>query len=382
MKEYYTKGEILFFVAYIMYFAFSAFAVTKVITLTPISGILKYLQILAAVIAFFKIISEEQHDRKSMVIYLIVFVILLCSGINSGDIDMLISICFMIAMKDISYKNILKISTMIQVSIMIITALAIWNGAIENETLGNFVWQETVVGDSEGVRFNLGYVHPNTISSIVLFTTLMYMCIRKKCSVIEFVLCFLINYIVYQNTGSRTNLIMLVIFIPLMFWFLNKKRIQQYWKVLLVISPTVIAAIAMFMQIFYDETNEVFLELNEVLSSRLSLGHQAFLDYGITPFGQKITWVGEYIPELQYNYVDCSYMRFCLDSGIIFLILVLLASVLTMYRLIKSNERGLCIAFLAVLVHGMIEPTMFSIAIQPFYLLLGQRGKLDVNNAG
>lgn len=377
MKERYTKGEILYFSAYIVYFTVSVLGIANVIHLFPFSGVLGIMKICSALIVLLKIVWKEDVKRDNFLIFLFLISVVLIVCVNTGNFDLFCCLCFGYGMKDISYRTVLKISIIIQICVMFLTAVAIYGGLIQNEMVGTMVWTNTVIDEEAAGRYNLGYSHPNAISAIVLFTTLMYMCVRKKCTFFEGLLGLIINYLIYQKTGSRTCFLITIMFIPLMFYFLQKRKLQEYWKWLLRISPIFITLTAVFSQLFYDETNNIFLKINSILSGRLSLGHHGLMDYGITLFGQKIAWVGSNIPGVPYNFVDCSYVRILLDYGIIIFVVVFVLNIITMFKLVKLEEKGLCIAFLAFLVHNMIEPTIFTISIQPFFLLMGQTGFLD-----
>ena len=374
MREQYTRGEVLFLAAYVVYVSASVLSFSKISRVIMFSGILEYLQYFAAIIALLKIFTEKIYNARNILIFIIIFFIGIYSSIESQDYSLICSIIFIFGLKDISFRDILKITFAVQIGVMGLTALCVWNGLIVNEKVGTIVWTETIVEDNDLLRYDLGYGHPNQISAIVFFTTMVYICLREKCHLVETVVCLIINYAVYQKTGSRTSFLIMIVFIPMMFWFSNKKRIQGGWKILLTISPIVIIAVAMAAQIFYDPDNELLSEVNTILSTRLSLGNDGFEKYGVTLFGQKIIYNSDYL-QGPYNYIDCFYMRLLLDYGLVVFFLLLIACVITMYCLANCNQRVLCIAFLSVLVHGMIEASVLKIALQPFFLLMGCQGR-------
>jgi len=373
MREHYDKGEILYLGAYIIYLTASIMSVAKIIHLFPFAGLLAYLKLFAAGVVFLKILLSENYNRNDMILFLILTALAIYSGIQAGTLTLFCAVCFIFGVRDISFSVILKISIIIQTIIMMITALAIQGGMIENEAHGSFVWQETAMDLSDLMRYDLGYYHPNTVSGIVLFFSFMLICYWKRCSLFTFCLCMIANYWVYQYTGSRTSFLVFVICLPIMFWFTHKRRIQKIWKVLLIVSPLILSMLAVLISIFYDPTVEWMYELDTLLSSRLRLGQTAFEEYGFLAFGQKIDWVNTSWEN--YNYVDSSYMRLLLDNGYLVFIVVIIVCIFTMYTLLKQEKREYAIAFLAVMVYAMIEPTIFSIENQPFYLLMGYIGK-------
>jgi len=369
MGEHYSKEEILYLGAYIIYLTASILSIAKIITLFPFAGLLAYLKLMAAGIVFLKVIMDEYYKRNQILLFLFLTILAIYSGIQAGTFTLFCALCFIFGARDIPFQIILKISMVLQLMIMAVTAVAIAGGLIQNEPVGEFVWQETVVESGNKLRYNLGYFHPNTIAGIVLFFTFMFICYRKKCTFITFVICMAINYCIYQWTGSRTSFLMSLICLPLMLWFTHKKRIQIIWKILLILAPLILSMMAVILSISYDPEVQWMAHINTMLSGRLGLGQAAFETYGFLPFGQKIVWITNF--KDAYNYVDSSYMRLLLDFGYIVFIVVIIACMCTMYFLLKQDNREYSIAFLALLVYAMIEPTIFSIENQPFYLLIG-----------
>lgn len=381
MEEKMTRDDMLFFGAYILYLIVATIKNTQLWSIIPMASAFELLRIGSVVMVCFKIVLDKEYTRRQVTAICCIIAIIFLSCIYSRDFDLLYFICFAFGIKGIAYFKVLRVTFSIHIIVICIIIISVSTGIISNEMMGSIVWSETMISDEFTQRYTLGFGHPNTASSIVLFVTMIYMCMRNKCSFLEFVIGFGINFMVYQKTGSRTCFIIAIIFLPLMYWFANKKKFQGYWQVLLTIAPIIIILTATLMQVFYNPNNELFVEIDTLLSSRLRLGHQGFLDYGITLFGQNIFWVGMYNIDneygFSYNYVDSAYMRILLDHGIIVYIFFCIAAMITMYYLVKIKNGKLCIAFLALLVHSIVEISIYNISVSPFCLLMGQMAVLD-----
>lgn len=381
MEEKMTRDDMLFFGAYILYIMVAVIKPTQLFGAFPFPGALELLRVCAVVIVCFKIISNQEYISRETLVFYLAVIITFISCMHSKNFDLFYFVCFSFGIKDISYSKVLRVTLFVHIIVIIMVVIGVSTGIISNEIKGDIVWSETMI-DSEFVERNtLGFGHPNTASAVVFFTTIIYMCVKNGCSFLEFIISFGINFMVYQKTGSRTCFIITIIFLPLMYWFANKKTFHKYWQVLLTVAPVIIILVAILMQIYYDPNNEFFVEINSLLSSRLQLGHQGFLDYGITLFGQSILWISDWNNEygLPYNYVDSAYMRILLENGIIVYIFLCIFIVITMYYLAKKKERMLCIAFLALLVHSMVEMSLYDLSWSPFCLLIGQMAILDSN---
>lgn len=379
MKEKMIRDDMMFFTAYILYLVVGVIRHTQLLNVMPMTGILELVRIGAVSVVCIKIILSKEYTSRQVTIFCFAVFIVFVSCMYSKNFELFYFVCFIFGIKDVSYSKVLKVTFIIQMIGIGIVIVSVWTGIISNETMGAVVWSETMVSDEFIERNTLGFLHPNTASAVVFFTTIIYMCMRNTCSFLEFIISFGINFMVYQKTGSRTCFIIIIIFLPLMYWFANKKTFHKYWQVLFTVAPIIIILVAILMQVCYDPNNEFFVEINSLLSSRLQLGHQGFLDYGITLFGQSILWISDWNNEygLPYNYVDSAYMRVLLENGIIVYIFLCIFIVITMYYLAEKKKGMLCIAFLALLVHSMVEMSIYSIVWSPFCLLMGQMAILD-----
>ncbi len=379
MKEKMMRDDMLFFTAYILYLIVVAIKNTQLWNIIPMPSVLELLRIGAVLIVCFKIVSCREYTGRQIIVFCFIIMIVFISCIQNKNFDLFYFVCFVFGIKDISYVRVLYITFIIYIMIIVVITISICTGILSNEAVGFAVWSDTMINGEFAERNTLGFGHPNKASAIVFFATMVYMCIRNKCSFLELVISFGINFMVYQKTGSRTCFLIIIIFLPLMYWFSNKKKFQKYWQVLFTIASLIIILTATLMQIYYDPNNAFFVEINSLLSSRLQLGHQGFLDYGITLFGQDIFWITDWNNEygLPYNYVDSAYMRVLLENGIIVYVFLCIAIVATMYSLAKREKGKLCIAFLALLVHSMVEMSIYNIAWSPFCLLMGQMAILN-----
>lgn len=375
------REDMLFFGAYILYLTVAVIQHTQLSYMMPVPSILELLKIGAALVVGLKVILDKEYTGNQVVVFCFLAVIVVISCMCSGNLDLFCFFCFIFGIKDISYIKVLKIAFLINMIIIAIIAIGVCIGVIPNEMAGTIVWSNTMISDKFVARYNLGFGHPNTASAVVFFTTMLYMCIRNKCSFLELLISFGINFMVYQNTGSRTCFLITIVFLPLMYCFVNKRALQKCWQMFFMIASVIIVLGSTFMQIFYDPNNETLAELDSMLSRRLWLGHQGLLDYGITLFGQNILWINDPNNEygLPYNIVDSAYMKILLENGIVVFIFLCIAVVMTMYYLVKIEDGKLCVAFLSLLVHSMVETSICDISWTPFCLLMGQMAILDNN---
>ena len=113
-------------------------------------------------------------------------------------------------------------------------------------------------------------------------------------------------------------------------------------------------------------------ELNRILTSRLQLGWNAINIYNINLFGQKIEWVNEtqYLSEIQYLYVDSSFLNILLNYGIVLLFLILLSFYL-LGKLNFTKNLSYLIAISMIGIHSMFDPQFLLIMYNPLIIMPG-----------
>lgn len=125
----------------------------------------------------------------------------------------------------------------------------------------------------------------------------------------------------------------------------------------------------------YNPENQVWRNLNDLLSGRLALGKSAILKYGVSLFGQEITWIGFSLKKDNiynasgYNYVDCSYLQILLQFGILFLIAVVGIYTVAVYRAVKQGDYYLVWILLIVLLFAITEPKLMYFTFNPFPMM-------------
>ena len=134
------------------------------------------------------------------------------------------------------------------------------------------------------------------------------------------------------------------------------------------------AILSIILTALYQGGNSVWNVFDSTLIARLRYGQQAFTEYGIKLFGQKIELVGNGGSlELkgEYFFLDCSYMNLALQFGIVLLGIVTLLIVLALFwHACRKNRKDLHFqyAIAVIAVNCVIAHHMMDIAYDPFVL--------------
>ena len=122
----------------------------------------------------------------------------------------------------------------------------------------------------------------------------------------------------------------------------------------------------------YNVGSGISYYLNIALTGRLQLASMAWYKYGITLFGQKISWItqSQWLSELRYDYVDSSFLNILFNYGIVILISIVLGFyLLSFHRIAKSSYYTAMLLILTL--HCIYDPQLLEISHNPSILFLG-----------
>lgn len=132
-------------------------------------------------------------------------------------------------------------------------------------------------------------------------------------------------------------------------------------------SYLIFAVVCIFLAVLFTCSSPFFLRLNDELHWRLSLGHRAIAEYGIHWITADIPIYGISSVDGFYNFLDCSYVAILLRNGILALVLYLIFVTSIQYRQ-KKYIYGVVI--LSVCALSCVEEHHLSELPYNFFLLL------------
>lgn len=229
------------------------------------------------------------------------------------------------------------------------------------------------------MRHSLGFNWTTTAPILYFFILLAYIYLKQeKIKIIEYILLELLNIWFYKMTDTRMTFVASTLFL---FFFAIEGVLKNRWKFwknfnkIYYILPTCICMFSLVLHWSYNPENQVWRNLNDLLSGRLALGKSAILKYGVSLFGQEITWIGFSLKKDNiynasgYNYVDCSYLQILLQFGILFLIAVVGIYTVAVYRAVKQGDYYLVWILLIVLLFAITEPKLMYFTFNPFPMM-------------
>ena len=296
------------------------------------------------------------------------------------------TVCFIFAARDIPFRRIAKFCFAVMsivIAVVVITAL-----------LG--ITLDITFGDSSsprGVRHALGFSHPNNVPTFSFFVFCLWAYLRGNHFNLADALGILaIEGFLFYYTDSRAALVAVVMLVAFMLLFRIMPaswKSSQILKVILVGSVLFFAAFTLVVCFIYDPEVAWMVRIDSILSGRIHLAHDTFMEFGTSLFGQRVPWgsgssydpfTGQWSKGDPNHIVDNMYMCILIHCGVLYLVGGLAIATASMKRLYDQEELPLLLAIFVMAVHALVEgcaaylpynPSLFLLAIlmvpKPFH---------------
>lgn len=280
----------------ITYFFFGLYMIIAVLNITAICWasktaglILKLLRYLCYAVFTVKIIYD--WTKGSSITWTILTVgiasILICAF--SKNTSILILLLILTALRNLDINKLIKIAF----KIFIVLFFVIVNLALLN------VIPDWLYPRGDAVRHSLGFFYPTDAFGIYLAIILMYFYIRKsETTYLELLILETINIFLYKYTDGRLSFILINAILIVMGLsklnfvknILHNKYIKKILQLVSYVLPATLCISVIIITQLYGINCNIAISLNELLSDRINLTHNAFETYPITLFGEEIEW--------------------------------------------------------------------------------------------
>ncbi|MDE5722536.1 MAG: hypothetical protein K2I30_07370 [Clostridia bacterium] len=362
-RKKYNLSTVIFVVSYFAYLVCAIFSQTEFEN-TYDATIINLIQLLAIFLVVVKFFVDETLNVKNLCIWILIILLSLIVSYKTTNVTIVIPIAaYILCGSNVDDKIIIKTSFIAITTMIVITVFS--------SVIGIIPFKYTVQTGGR-LRYALGFVYTTFLANYFFHAILMWLFLKRRCpTLFESFLILILNFIIYYLTDTRAVFYETIVLVAVCWIFkavrhLNRNKLRY----LFLIAFIGCAAIALYIQIFYDPSVVWMKKLNSLLTSRLHFGHKAFVEYGLSFFGQQITWVS-FGASGNYFYVDSSYMNLAVNYGIILLGILLIGFTFLMNKYIKANKLYCCIALAFLALHSITDPQLFSIICNPFLVLLG-----------
>lgn len=317
-----------------------------------------FVKCLAAIITL-KFIILDDFSAKIKLLVTGIIIIFYFLAKKSLDSNIFYYAVLLIGAADVDFDKILK-TYLLTVSISVFFILF--------SCLTQMIPEQIVARSSQLhiSRLSLGFLTPTDLAARCFYLMAAYYAWRELLlKNWEKVVFLLFTLLIFTLTNARLDLLMM-----LLLWFIGFK--PSWFKNLitklefrgLAILTAIYICLNVSLAYFYDPYNSWFRILDRLLSSRLSLGNIALHQHGVP-------WFGQYVAEhsngglrvpTNYFYVDSSYIRLLVISGVIITIIVLTIIFYLLWKFCQTKSYGLLAFLLLTLLSSAIDQHLVEVS--------------------
>ena len=366
-------AEMLFFTAFISRLVIATWDTT----MFPQVGIIRKIALLLVLLcASAKIVFYNTHTLSEIIVISICGFCAVMNMIKSGSNVFLILFLLVVAAQGIEFRKILKIYLAIVGSIVGFAFICSISGIIENLRY----WQ----ADEMYYRNSFGIVYCTDFAAHIFFLALAYYYLRgKNLKWFEHLITLGITGFVLATSHGKLDSICMVLMV-IIFAVGNmitendiglNKVLKHYWisiwRCFAPWSMVICTAIMFALTFAYKPEVGWMSELDELITTRLSVGNESFKEFGYSIFGQQLKLNGNggstlYVQD--YNFTDCSYLYVLVCSGLAILAITLLLYIYGCYK--NAEDIHLLYAITVVGINCMIAHHLQDISYNPFIFMI------------
>lgn len=356
----------LYLTALAVYLIYVFLQTTMFYTIIP-SDLYLLVRIIAAVLICLKVIAYDGYTKKQLILSGIFMASIIISW-RVSDYSNIVDIAMLIlGAKNVPLKRIVKIYFVVGLSLLIITIISAKLGIIQN----------LVYYQGTRIRNSFGAIYPTDFAAHVFYLALSYWYIKgRRLKIIEYItfLLLAVFLLIYCDARLDAFSMILTILAGILFSLKKSKNLGRVMRFFLSFSVPICAVVFIGITVAYSTSNKLLVQLNTLLSYRLSLGKSGIEQYGFSLFGQQIKmngWgglTGFNQGFTKYFFIDSSYLRIALLYGSILLIFLCVVFVFFCRSRIKNGDILLPIIIALIAINSMVAHHLIDVAYNPFIL--------------
>ena len=314
-------------------------------------------------------------------------------------------ILFTVLLKDIDFRKIAKVFfVVIGISLVCIFV------ASKRGMLTDLIY----FTDAGKERHSFGINYPTDFAAYILYLSLVWVFIRNvKISFSEIVVMGFVIRWVWLSCYARASVICMILLIAVVIickvaYVVNDKQGREkennsvFWRLLKAVYNIVTWLVTFAVPVCFifsllsaykfDVTNPMHCKLNELLSDRLLFGKATFDTYDIKLLGQEIemygnggatmSWRDYKTTEVDYNFIDCSYLNIMFRYGLFVVVYTVLLLWITSILAKKHKDYVTLFIIAIIAVQSIIEHHMLDLHYNPFIFILFSGYFCSVKDSG
>ena len=338
--------------------------------------VLKIVRYICYIVFSMKIYFDWKKGEKVTFAIIGATLITIAIAIFAKNRSVFFILLILVALRKMDFDKLIKIAFKIFLVSFLVTISLAMLGIIPN-------WEF-----SRGMtpRYSLGFIYATDAIGMYLVIILMFFYTKRKNSTkTELLILEVINVFMYSYTNGRVSFILIstILFLQFLsrFQFIKdifyNNFVQKCLKMICYTLPVILFIGLHLLVVMYASNNFVANKVNKILSNRVKLTYQAYRNYEMKPFGEKINWNGwggygykeqNNEEEFTYNFLDSSYASIVFDYGLVLSCIVILGYRKILITNYKDKNYWLVITIIFVLLWSFIEQHIINLGKNVFVL--------------
>lgn len=306
-----------------------------------------------------------EHSIKE---YAVAAIFMLIAGvvyIHTGEKGLIVYFCMMLGIKQVRVLKVVKVGILVSGMIILFKIFTAAFGLIDD-----IYYPQERPGIGLMFRHGLGYPHPNSLHmSVFLLSVLIIYYVSKRYTagyvVLASVLTFVFNLFVFQYSGSRTGMLVIVVYLLINLWFYFRKTPGLLEKIVCYISFPGACFIAIIMPFIvpaaiYDTIDQ------KIFTTRFSLAKYFWEHNSVSLFGIRLNNPDEW---LSVYGIDMSQLYLFLQLGILAFVVIAALTMWFIHDSLKKSRMSELAVFMGMLVMGIWEPHMYNLSFKNFVFM-------------
>ncbi len=331
----------------------------------------------ALILIVLKFIIYDRWRVRDVAVAFVFFSIGLLVKFKMGENNAFMFVLLVCGARDVDSEKILKVHFFEVLLLLAVTVVSSLTGLIENLVYG---------AGTEKVRNSFGICFATDFAAVVFFLAAEgYYIYRKRLKWWMYLPGIILSWVVYRYCHTRLDCISLVVISVLyaLVSLLEKKLEGKAERVRIILSFSILFffVLCFLVTYYYDPALEWMERVNNIFSSRLSLGREGFTRYSVTLFGTYFEQEGAGGSLVHYNayfFIDSSYILLLLRYGAVFTLLVLSSYCALTYRR-RDDLFFLALSFVIAL-NATTAHHLIHFQYNPLFMLLFALTKEDIKD--
>lgn len=340
------KKELLVYISLTLYTIASFFTRTALYKESN-QGVFQAILLMSVIMMLCTLFSESKISVKRFFLFSLILLLFWVDSIPSGWHEFIYIFIMIWGCRNTDYKRTIRYLIVLMSIFVIVSYLVYRLGIMEN----------VVYTQGQRTRNTFGYTSWTILPFQLLSLSVFFLYIKEKRNLIESILLYGINTLVFLLTNVKTILPLLII-CNIIIWIVERKKDINWRKIKwLILLPEIAMALSYILILLYARFNTLRIVLDELLNYRLFNTSRALSHYGIQLLSNpNAKWFAD---ESYYLIVDNSYYYILISWGVLGLALVLTIYSYIIWYSIKFEEKKLLVVTIVYVVIGLLWSRLF-----------------------